>query len=243
MAIRKAGRKSAGRGTPGRIARLEPIAAKKAAKKKAKVAATAGRDPGTENTLLLATADLLTKKGNLDFSLAEVAAEAGMSAALVQYYFGGKHGLLSALLEWSSSRYVAQINNLLAMDLSAVEKLRIHLRALVKTYTKTPYIDRLLHHVISSSDEAEAKRISDYYVGRVVEFYRHLIDEGVREGVFRPIDPMHLYFILLGTADHLAARRRLLTPVIASHEMDADFVRDFSDALADILLKGVSKAN
>ncbi|MEI6052649.1 MAG: TetR family transcriptional regulator [Opitutaceae bacterium] len=243
MAIRNAGRKSSGKGKPGRVARLQSVELPKAAKKKTKGAAVKARDPGTENALLVATADLLTKKGNLDFSLAEVAAQADMSAALVQYYFGGKHGLLSALMEWSSSRYVAQINGLLALDLNAIEKLRIHVRALVKTYTKTPYIDRLLHHLISASDEAEAKRISDYYVGRVVEFYRHLIDEGVREGLFRPIDPMHLYFILLGTGDHLAARRRLLTPVIASHEMDADFVREFSDVLADVLLKGISKAD
>ena len=237
MAIRNAGRKARVLGRPGRVARKTKAVAVKHAKKK-KGDAPKTRDADTEDTLLTATADLLTTKGNLDFSLAEVAER----AALVQYYFGGKHGLLSALMEWSSSRYVAQINNLLELDLNAEEKLRIHVRALVKTYTKTPYIDRLLHHLINASDDEEAKRISDYYVGRVVEFYRHLVDEGVREGLFRPIDPMHLYCVLLGTADHLAARRRLLTPALASHEMDAEFAREFAEVFADVLLNGIRKS-
>lgn len=199
------------------------------------------RDASTEQALLVATANLLTDKGNIDFTLAEVGARAGLSTALVQYYFGSKHGLLGALLEWSSSRYVSQINGLLAMDLSAPEKLQIHLRALVKTYITTPYIDRLLHHLISASDDAEAQRISDYYVKRVVDFYRHLIDQGVREGNFRPVDPMHLYFILLGTADHLAARRRLLATALGAADLDMDFVGVFSTALNDVMLNGLRK--
>jgi TetR/AcrR family transcriptional regulator len=199
------------------------------------------KDARTEDTLLTATAELLTEKRSLDFSLAEVAARTGLSAALVQYYFGSKHGLLGALLEWSSSRYVAQINNLMAMSMPAMDKLRIHVRALIKTYTKTPYIDRLLHHVINASDDAEAKRISSYYVGRVVEFYRHLIDQGVSEGTMRPIDPMHLYFVLLGTGDHLAARRRLLTPALGVTDMDAQFAQEFGEALFDILSNGLRK--
>jgi len=198
------------------------------------------RDAGTERTLLSATAELLTEKGNLNFSLAEVGARAGLSTALVQYYFGSKHGLLGALLESSSSGYVAQLNSLMAMDLSALDKLRFHVRGIVKTYTKTPYIDRLLHHLISASDDAGAKRISDYYVKRVVEFYRKLIDQGVREGTMRPIDPMHLYFVLLGTGDHLAARRRLLTPLLGgTAQMDAEFVDEFGNALYDIMCNGV----
>lgn len=199
------------------------------------------RDASTEQALLAATDNLLTEKGNIDFSLAEVGARAGLSTALVQYYFGSKHGLLAALLEWSSSRYVSQINGLLAMELSAPEKLQIHLRALVKTYLKTPYIDRLLHHLISSSDDAEAQRISDFYVKRVVEFYRHLIDQGVRDGDFRPVDPLHLYFILLGTADHLAARRRLLASALGAADLDMDFVGVFSTALNDMMLNGLRK--
>ena len=200
------------------------------------------RDAGTEQNLLVATADLLTEKGNLDFTLAEVGAKADLSTALVQYYFGSKHGLLNALLEWSSSQHVAQLNFLMAMDISAMEKLRIHVRGIVKTYTKTPWIDRLLHHLIDASDDAEAQKISDFYVKRVVVFYQRLIDQGVKEGAFRPVDPVHLYFILLGTGDHLAARRRLLAPLLGSRSrMDANFVDDFGGALYDIMLNGLRK--
>ena len=216
-----------------------PALAKGKAKGKAK--AVKKRDAKTEQKLLSTTAELLTEKRSLDFSLAEVGARAGLSAALVQYYFGSKHGLLGTLLESSSGRHVGQLNSLMAMDMPAMTKFRIHVQALVRTYTKTPYVDRLLHHVINASDDVEAKRISDYYVVRVVDFYRRLIEQGVAEGTMRPVDPMHLYFVLLGTGDHLAARRRLLLPVIASHAMDAEFAEEFGAALFEMLWSGVRK--
>jgi hypothetical protein len=122
-----------------------------------------------------------------------------------------------------------------------VEKLRFHVLALVKTYTKTPYIDRLLHHLINESDDAGAQRISDYYVKRVVEFYRRLIEQGVKEQTLRPIDPIHVYFVLLGTGDHLAARRRLLKPLLGDHDMDDQFARQFGEVLFELLVKGIQK--
>ena len=114
-----------------------------------------------------------------------------------------------------------------------------HVRGIVTTYTKTPYLDRLLHHLIEASPEEEARRISDFYVGRVIEFYRRLIDQGVAEGVFRRIDPVHLYFILVGTGDHLVARRRLLEPIVGSAGFDSNFARSFGDELFNIVFCGV----
>jgi AcrR family transcriptional regulator len=200
----------------------------------------ASGDEGTKQLLLAATADLLTERSNLEFSLSEIATRTSMSAALVQYHFGSKHGLLGALLESSSSHYVAQINGLMAMNMTALEKLRLHVRGIVVTYTKTPYLDRLLHHLIDVSDDDEARRISDYYVRRVVEFYRQLIAQGVSEGTMRDIDPMHLYFVLLGTGDHLVARRRLLEPALGSDGLDDGFTRSFGDVLYSIVLNGIS---
>ncbi|OYU35712.1 MAG: TetR family transcriptional regulator [Novosphingobium sp. PASSN1] len=198
-----------------------------------------GTDEVTKKALLDATAELLSERSNLEFSQAEVGARSGMSAALVQYHFGSKHGLLAALLEYSSTHYVTQINGLADMTMSATDKLRLHVRGIVTTYTKTPYLDRLLHHLIEASPEEEARRISDFYVGRVIEFYRRLIDQGVAEGVFRRIDPVHLYFILVGTGDHLVARRRLLEPIVGSAGFDSNFARSFGDELFNIVFCGV----
>ena len=214
--------------------------------KKAKDAAPANRsgtDEVTKKALLDATAEILAERSNLEFSQAEVGARSGMSAALVQYHFGSKHGLLAALLEYSSTHYVEQINGLADMTMSAVDKLRLHVRGIVTTYTKTPYLDRLLHHLIENSPEEEARRISDFYVGRVIKFYRRLIDQGVAEGVFRPVDPVHLYFILVGTGDHLVARRRLLEPIVGSTGFDSTFVRSFGDELFTMIFSGVRRSD
>jgi AcrR family transcriptional regulator len=220
------------------------MAARAVSPKKAKMAvpvSRTGADEVTKKALLDATAEILAERSNLEFSQAEVGARSGMSAALVQYHFGSKHGLLAALLEYSSTHYVSQINGLADMTMSATDKLRLHVRGIVTTYTKTPYLDRLLHHLIENSEEAEARRISEFYVGRVIEFYRRLIDQGVAEGVFRPVDPVHLYFILVGTGDHLVARRRLLEPIVGSTGFDSSFARAFGDELFTMVFSGVRR--
>lgn len=208
--------------------------------RQARKASRVAPEEGSRAILLAATAELLADRNDLDFSLGEVAKRTGLSAALIPYHFGNKHGLLSALLEWSSGHHVEQLGGLVAMPLPALDKLRIHVRAIVATYMKMPYLDRLLHHLIDLSDEAEARRVSEYYVGRVVDFYRQLIDQGVREGSLRPIDPMHLYFVLLGTGDHLVARRRLLEPAVGQAGFDAGFARDFGDILYGMILNGIA---
>ena len=162
----------------------------------------------------------------------------GLNAPEVQ-----RETLLAALLEYSSTHYVEQINGLADMTMSAVDKLRLHVRGIVTTYTKTPYLDRLLHHLIENSPEEEARRISDFYVGRVIKFYRRLIDQGVAEGVFRPVDPVHLYFILVGTGDHLVARRRLLEPIVGSTGFDSTFARSFGDELFTMIFSGVRRSD
>jgi AcrR family transcriptional regulator len=225
---------------PRETARVtRPRAKKSAAAAKPKLPKRKTPDTETENLLLGAADALLIERGNLNFSLAEVAERTNLSAALVHYYFGSKHGLLSALLEWSSSKSVGQLNSLMAMDYPALTKLQIHVRALIKTYTKAPYLDRLLHHLVDASDEEEAKRISTFYVMRVVAFYRQLIDQGVREGTMRPVDPMDLYLVLLGTADHFSARRRLVTTALGTDHLDDEFAVRFADVFIDMLTSGV----
>lgn len=216
------------------------IASRGGSRRRPPVAGVEASRGDTYDFLLTVTSDLLKEKDSVDFSLSEIALRSGMSAALVQYHFGSKDGLLMALLERGTAKAASQLIALEKMPVSASERLRIHVKGLVSAYMHAPYINRLLHHIMSSGDEARAIRTSELFITPIANFYSKLIDQGVAEGVFRPVLPMHLYFMLVGACDQLVARRSALQHAFGVAELTEEMGRSFCDTLYHIISAGLA---
>ncbi|MBC7492771.1 MAG: TetR family transcriptional regulator, partial [Novosphingobium sp.] len=153
--------------------------------------------------LLLETASAIMREGDqVDISLSELSLRSGLNSALVKYYFGNKAGLLTALLDRDMEAIVTTVDALVEKgDMDPEAKLRRHISKVVDTYYAVPYLNRLLMRLVRESNDAEAKRIAARYLTPLYHAYEHLIGEGVKAGVFRPIDPQLFYFTLTGACD------------------------------------------
>jgi len=98
---------------------------------------SAARD--SRESLIAATTQIMTARNSIEFSLSEVASKSGLNAALVKYYFGSKRGLLIAVVEQIATRVLKQLHELIAMNISPVEKVRLHIAGVMKTYVRHPY--------------------------------------------------------------------------------------------------------
>ncbi len=201
--------------------------------------AEAGR-ADTQDVLLAAVHRLMTEKDSIDVSLAEVAAMTGMSAALVQYHFGSKDGLLMALVERGAGKAAEQLAALETMDISAEKKLRMHVGGLLTAYVNAPYINRLLHLLMQTGDSERVRLISETFVKPIADFHRSVIEQGVREGVFRRVDPAHFYFILVGACDHIVARRGALKQVFNIDELSDDLRRSYASTVYELVRNGIA---
>ncbi len=175
----------------------------------------------------------------VDISLSELAARAGRNSALVKYYFGNKFGLLLALLERDMEDIVASVDALMAKDMDPEAKLRRHMKAVVDTFFRTPYIHRLLMRMIREVPEPEAQRLADSYLKPLLGAYERLIHDGVAAGVFRAVDPQLFYFTVIGAADRFFSARLVLRHCSDTDVLDESLRDRYRAHLDDFVLAGI----
>jgi AcrR family transcriptional regulator len=195
--------------------------------------------PDARDRLLDAAGAVMAARDTIDVSLQEIATEAGLNAGLVRYYFGGKEGLLVALVRRDAEVILAQLDALMAMDLSPAAKLARHIGGAVDTYFRHPYLDRLLAALLRDADSRSARDIAEFFTKPLLEAERRLIEAGIEAGELRPIEPMLFYFVAMGAASHLFAGRAELRWVFGIEGIDDALRRRYADFAVDLLLRGI----
>ncbi len=199
-----------------------------------------GEVPAGARELLLQTASDIMREGDIvDISLSELSLRSGLNSALVKYYFGNKAGLMKALLDRDMEGIVNAVDALMAKDMPPEVRLRRHIGAVVDTYFKTPYLNRLLMRLVRESSEDEARRIADTYLTPLSRAYDKLIEDGVRQGVFRNVDPQLFYFTTTGAADRFFSSRLVLKHCYDTDTLTEELRDRYREHCIDFIMAGI----
>lgn len=195
--------------------------------------------PGAREQLLQTASDIMREGDIVDISLSELSLRSGLNSALVKYYFGNKAGLLRALLDRDMQGIVAAVDALMAKDMPPAERLRRHIGAVVDTYYQTPYLNRLLMRLVRESNPDEAHRIADSYLTPLSRAYDRLIADGVREGVFRAVDPQLFYFTTTGACDRFFSSRLVLKHCYDTEALTEELRDRYREHCIETIMAGV----
>jgi hypothetical protein len=118
-------------------------------------------------------------------------------------------------------------------------KLRRHISKVVDTFYAVPYLNRLTMRLVRESDEGEARRIAESYLSPMYRAYEQLIGEGVRAGVFRPIDPQLFYFTVTGAVDRFFSARLVLKHCFDQDTLTEELRDRYRQHTIDIIMAGI----
>jgi len=190
--------------------------------------------------LLNATAQLLSEASNIDVSLNEISQRASVNSAMIKYYFGNKEGLLLAVLERDAETAMTALKALSEMDIPAQKKLKIHINGIINAYFRSPYINRLIHYMVESGSPAASKRVAQIFIEPMIEVYRDIVAQGVREGALRDVDPGLLYYCLVGAADHIFHAGYSVPSTLGVAKLDDGIKQKYAEMVCDIYLRGLA---
>lgn len=190
--------------------------------------------------LLNATAQLLSEASNIDVSLNEISQRASVNSAMIKYYFGNKEGLLLAVLERDAETAMTALKALSEMEIPAQKKLKIHINGIINAYYRSPYINRLIHYMVESGSPAASKRVAQIFIEPMIEVYRDIVAQGVREGALREVDPGLLYYCLVGAADHIFHAGYSVPSTLGVARLDDGIKQKYAEMVCDIYLRGLA---
>lgn len=194
---------------------------------------------GAREQLLQTASDIMREGDIVDISLSELSLRSGLNSALVKYYFGNKAGLMKALLDRDMAGIIHAVDALMAKDMAPEQRLRRHIGAVVDTYYQTPYLNRLLMRLVRESDPDEAHRIADSYLTPLSRAYDKLIKDGVKQGVFRDVDPQMFYFTTTGACDRFFSSRLVLKHCYDTEALTEELRDRYRDHCIDFIMAGI----
>ncbi|MCI0547175.1 MAG: TetR/AcrR family transcriptional regulator [Candidatus Rokubacteria bacterium] len=206
-------------------------------------AGRAGRRPrredttGTREALLGAAADLFAERGYDGVPLSSIAARARVNKAMIRYHFGGKRGLYLSILTTAFAEIVARAEELAAAPGPAPEQLRMLVAALADIGTRRqPHLFTMMLREVMAGGKHMAPAVLEK-PARVLAAVRQIVERGVRDGAFRPVDPVLTHLSLVGSVVFFFATGPFRERVLADRRLGiappdpAAYVRHIQDLI------------
>jgi TetR/AcrR family transcriptional regulator len=185
--------------------------------------------------ILAAAALEFAGRGFAGATVDRIARRARVNKAMLYYHFGSKRALYRALLRQMFTLARARVARIAESSRTPAEKIDDVIAAfvdLIREHASFPAI--MLREVAEGGRHLDPETLSA--LADVPRTVAALVQEGVTQGAFRPVNPIFVHFTLLAPVLFFMAGDPIRTEIAHLHLMNvptgtpADFVRHLQDA-------------
>jgi len=157
-----------------------------------------------KETIIESALKLFSTKGFEGTSVREIAADAGVNVAMINYYFGSKEKLFESVVEYRSlflkGLFTDLINN---TSLSSIEKIDFIIDQTIERKLSNATFHHILHRELSLEHRPQLRdAISDILL-KNMEPTKTIIKNGIKHGEFNDVDIELTLTTMLGTVHYL----------------------------------------
>jgi TetR/AcrR family transcriptional regulator len=169
----------------------------------------------TREALLAAGADLFAERGYEGVPVWAIAEKAGVNKAMISYHFGGKRNLYRAIVEATFADIVSQVERVAASRMPSREALRALIAVVgdMASRRHPHFCTMMLRELLAGGPHLDLGTVAMPL--RVLAAVKRVVERGVREGAFRPVDPLLTHLSLVGSLVFFFATARFRARVLA----------------------------
>jgi AcrR family transcriptional regulator len=172
-----------------------------------------------KQTIIESALKLFIAKGFEGTSVREIASDAGVNVAMINYYFVSKEKLFESVVEYRASFlqgiFTELVNN---TKLTAIEKIDIVIDQTIERKFSNSEFHHLLHRELSLEHRPQLRNaISDILLKNMKQV-KKIIQNGIKDGVFKPVDIELTLTTMLGTIHYLLTSDTMCRKILDKKE-------------------------
>lgn len=157
-----------------------------------------------KETVIQSAIKLFSVQGFEGTSVREIAADANINVAMINYYFGSKEKLFENVVEYKTSFlkgvFADLINN---TALTPMEKIDIIIDSTIEKKFSNASFHHLLHRELSLERRPQMRDAICDILLRNMTSVKTIIQNGINDGIFNPVDVELTLTTMLGTIHYL----------------------------------------
>lgn len=182
--------------------------------------------------LLNAAEKLFARQGYAEISTRQIAAAAGLNAALISYYFGSKQALYREIFKSRLEEINFGLQQISVLAGSAKRKLNAFLNTHLERYIHNCDFQRLLFREIAFLSQSPMKYLVEKYLKQNIQQLKAIVDEGVAAGQFKVVDVSFFSISIMSlmsiiTCDDAVAKLVINSDKIRTHKANTENIINY----------------
>jgi TetR/AcrR family transcriptional regulator len=167
-----------------------------------------------------------------------IAQEAGVNKALLYYYFKDKETLYAAVLDDAFSGLKATVFRVLDSEMPPREKMLAYAGAYFDFVASNRMYPRLMQREMMRAREGQSEHIDKIiknYIRPIFVRVRGLIQKGIAEGEFRPVDPAHFIPSIVAMIVFYFSSAPMMQKIVGFNPMTPERIAERRAAVLDFI--------